>query len=147
MGAHNTVTISPRVARHVTYKLIGDPHVGVDGGDFANALIVAITKADLENQAKLATVFPEYVAAVVTFQREPGGLDIIRERAREIELPVHLAPAACSVCGRPEHLEQIEGHVYWSNADAAREFAQLPGGTVPSMTAVETLDPREAARA
>lgn len=49
----------------------------------------------------------------------------------------------CYVCGGQKH-EPTELHAFWSITDAAREFAAMPGGTYPSMTAVETLDPREA---
>lgn len=57
--------------------------------------------------------------------------------------PAHLAPSACYVCGGAEH-PPAELHTFWANADAARFFAAEPQGTIPSMTAVETLDPREA---
>lgn len=54
------------------------------------------------------------------------------------------APEACYVCGNGPH-ERVELHDYWSKSDAARYFAAEPsGGSYPSMSAVETLDPREA---
>lgn len=40
--------------------------------------------------------------------------------------PAHLHPTACYVCGatRERHNHRLdEGHAYWSNADAARDFA------------------------
>lgn len=57
----------------------------------------------------------------------------------------HLAPSACYVCGGGEH-PPAELHTYWPNADAARYFDRQPAGALPSMTAAETLDPREAVR-
>lgn len=51
--------------------------------------------------------------------------------------------AACYICGRAEHPPTDE-HAFWSNAEADREFSLMPAGPMPSMTAVETLDPREA---
>ena len=51
--------------------------------------------------------------------------------------------ATCYVCGGPEHAP-YELHRFWSIADARREFYGQPSGPAPSMSAVETLDPREA---
>lgn len=57
---------------------------------------------------------------------------------------VAVAPEPCYVCGGAPH-GRLELHDYWSTSDAARHFAGEPsGGTLPSMSAVETLDPREA---
>jgi len=57
---------------------------------------------------------------------------------------------ACFVCGGEPH-EPTELHRYWSNAEAEAEAAEIDrrvaaaGGALwPSMTDVETLDPREA---
>jgi hypothetical protein len=60
--------------------------------------------------------------------------------------PAHLAPMACYICGGSKHAP-TELHAYWPNADAARHFAALTDGPLPSMSAVETLDPREAVSA
>ena len=52
----------------------------------------------------------------------------------------------CYICGGPEHKPTPE-HDFWPKAEAARFFAREDarlGGSLPSMTAVETLDPREA---
>jgi hypothetical protein len=49
----------------------------------------------------------------------------------------------CYICGYAEHAPTPE-HNYWSTSDALREFASEPTGQYPSMSAVETLDPREA---
>lgn len=49
----------------------------------------------------------------------------------------------CYVCGSPEHAP-TELHRFWPIADARREFAAEPSGPFPSMSAAETLDPREA---
>lgn len=58
-------------------------------------------------------------------------------------VPRHLASSACYICGGDKH-EPTAEHAYWSNADADRHFAGEPVGSLPSMTAAETLDPREA---
>lgn len=55
----------------------------------------------------------------------------------------HLAPSACYICGLSEH-PPTDLHSFWSNAEADRFFAAAPEGPSPSMTATETLDPREA---
>lgn len=59
-------------------------------------------------------------------------------------------PRACYVCGGGPHAD-TDLHRYWSNAAADAEFAEhdrmvaaAGGPTYPSMTAVETVDPREA---
>lgn len=55
----------------------------------------------------------------------------------------HLAPSACYICGLSEH-PPTELHSFWSNAEADLFFAAQTEGQSPSMTAAETLDPREA---
>lgn len=53
---------------------------------------------------------------------------------------------ACFICGNGPH-EPTTTHVYWSTLDAFQEASALDarsGGSYPSMTAAETLDPREA---
>lgn len=57
--------------------------------------------------------------------------------------PAHLRPDHCYVCGDAIHAATI-GHGFWSNTDARKWFDAQPDGGSPSMTAVETLDPREA---
>lgn len=61
-------------------------------------------------------------------------------------VPQHLLPENCFVCGKSEHRFN-GGHKFWSNAEAdayfRREAARHPAAT-KSMSAVETLDPREA---
>ena len=56
----------------------------------------------------------------------------------------------CFICGGEEH-EPRELHTFWSTRDAFAEAEEYDrraaaAGTpsIPSMTAVETLDPREA---
>lgn len=53
------------------------------------------------------------------------------------------APERCYVCGNGPH-ERVELHDYWPMSEAAAYFASEPQGSIPSMTAAETLDPREA---
>jgi hypothetical protein len=53
-------------------------------------------------------------------------------------------PESCYVCGGGSH-SPVESHNYWSTSEAEAEFAAMPSGAdIPSMSAVETLDPREA---
>lgn len=43
--------------------------------------------------------------------------------------PAHLQPAACYVCGAPEgHHSPAYTHTYWSNEQAAADFAKEPQG-------------------
>jgi len=52
----------------------------------------------------------------------------------------------CFVCGGEEHAP-TELHAFWSTRDAMAEAARADARTVaplPSMSAAETLDPREA---
>lgn len=41
--------------------------------------------------------------------------------------PNHLAPESCFVCGyrKGQHTD-ADGHAFWSNADAAKDFAAQP---------------------
>ena len=64
-------------------------------------------------------------------------------------VPAHLRPENCYVCGHGPHEPRSSagGHDFWSNADAKVFFDQQDArlrAPLPSMTAVETLDPREA---
>lgn len=56
-------------------------------------------------------------------------------------------PNCCYVCDLPAEAKHV-GHTYWSNADALAEFEaqsrRVVAARIPSMTAAETLDPREA---
>lgn len=63
--------------------LVGDDNLGIDGGEFANRLIRLIAIADEANLAMLATLYPDYVAAVKAVA-EPWGIDWLRKRAREV---------------------------------------------------------------
>ena len=42
--------------------------------------------------------------------------------------PAHLSPSRCYVCGGEKHPTQPGGHRFWSNRDAAAEFAALAAG-------------------
>lgn len=74
--------------------------------------------------------------------KDQTGWIVARFDTRE-EAEQFVADAVCYVCGSGLHAP-TDSHDYWSTADAARHFAAEPNGTLPSMTAVETLDPREA---
>jgi len=55
-------------------------------------------------------------------------------------------PRACYVCDNPESGSHV-GHTYWANEDAEQYFADETArmsAKIPSMSAAETLDPREA---
>lgn len=55
---------------------------------------------------------------------------------------------ACFICGKGPHRpvdDKHSKHSYWRTSDADSGFADQRGdGPLPSMTAAETLDPREA---
>lgn len=45
------------------------------------------------------------------------------------QAPSHLAPENCYVCALPKEQHGTRGtHTFWSNADAAKEFAKEPQG-------------------
>lgn len=69
--------ISLEVAQRVLYHF-GDTNLGVEAGGFFSALLVAISRADLLNRARLAEAFPEDVAAVAAVKDQPWGLDWLR---------------------------------------------------------------------
>lgn len=48
----------------------------------------------------------------------------------------------CFICNRAEH--EPTTHEFWATDDALAFAAAEPQGATPSMSAVETLDPREA---
>ena len=67
------------VARAVLHsRLVGDPNLGVDGGDFARRLIEVILVADKANLAKLQTLFPDWVVAVEAVRQDVDGIDWLR---------------------------------------------------------------------
>jgi hypothetical protein len=65
-------TIPADVAAHVLF------HYGHDGGyqagSFTTSLLTTMGMADPSNLDKLATGFPEYVAAVTAIQYDPDGV-------------------------------------------------------------------------
>lgn len=62
-----------------------------------------------------------------------GGNSGAAETEWTVAPPAHLMPTACHVCGHGSHADTTDrgGHRYWSNADAAREFARQPQGVLP----------------
>lgn len=57
-----------------------------------------------------------------------------------------MSTSPCFICGGGEHAP-TELHSFWSTEDAMREAVEhdrRSSTPLPSMTAVETLDPREA---
>jgi hypothetical protein len=64
-------TISQTPARHVLWYF--GENGGMDPGRFIHCLIAAICAADPDNQARLATIYPEYVAAVLGAKLDPDG--------------------------------------------------------------------------
>ena len=54
-------------------------------------------------------------------------LDCARRRtARRSEVPQHMRPESCYVCGGTEHADGTPrgGHKFWSNADARAEYVR-----------------------
>lgn len=108
------------------------PVLGI-GKNAVYARISGKQSFEVEEVAKIAAHLGIEVAALVS----PAPSRVTASSAS------HRAPSACYICGGGEH-PPTELHSFWSNADAARHFAAIPEGVLPSMTAVETLDPREA---
>lgn len=69
--------ITLEVARQVLWHF-GDTNLGVEPGGFWQAQLIAMTRADLSNLARLRVAFPEHVAAVTAVKNEPWGLDWLR---------------------------------------------------------------------
>ena len=64
-------TITPETANHVLW------HFGRGGyqpGSFTQKLLELICAADLDNKAKLAQIFPEYVHCVLAMEYDPDGV-------------------------------------------------------------------------
>ncbi|MDX3354714.1 hypothetical protein PV703_15650 [Streptomyces sp. ME01-24h] len=62
--------VTPETANHVLW------HFGRGGyqpGSFTQKLLELICAADLDNKAKLARVFPEYVHCVLAIEYDPDG--------------------------------------------------------------------------
>lgn len=55
---------------------------GYQGNTFAQILIAAICAADLDNKAKLAHVYPDYVHAVLAMQYDSDGTTYLQAQAQ-----------------------------------------------------------------
>lgn len=67
----STPAIPAETANHVLFHF---GYGGYQAGSFTQPLIQAIAAADVVNQDKLATVYPDYVAAVHAYQYDPDGI-------------------------------------------------------------------------
>lgn len=92
-------------------------------------------------------VFEGRPSKVVAVSDRPGILTVSNYAGTWMISTEHTALVeACYVCDEGPH-ERTELHDYWPVSQAASEFARQDagaGGSIPSMTAVETLDSREA---
>lgn len=68
--------ITPRIARNVLAHF-GD-RAGHRAGGFITALIALIARADVQNRARLYSVYPEYTAAVLLAQLREDGMAQLR---------------------------------------------------------------------
>lgn len=70
-----------KIANHVLHYF--ESREGFNGGSFDTALLVAFSKADIENQELLGRGFPIHADLWWLATRQSGGLDRIREIASE----------------------------------------------------------------
>lgn len=71
------VVVSLVAAQHVLWHY-GDEHLGVQPGAFLTHLLRALAVADLDNRARLALGFDEYVRPVAMWRSGPEGVDELR---------------------------------------------------------------------
>lgn len=74
-----TPAITPETANHVLW------HFGRGGyqpGSFTQKLLELIAAADLDNKAKLAQIFPEYVHCVLAMEYDPNGVTQLQAAAQ-----------------------------------------------------------------
>ena len=107
----NSPNIPPDVAAHVLF------HYGRDGGyqagSFTTALLAAMGTADPSNLGKLASGFPEYVAAVIAMHYDPNGVERLQDiaagrctRCKQNDGPF-VPSGLCEPCARPMPLEGV----------------------------------------
>jgi hypothetical protein len=108
-----TTTIPAEVAAHVL------SHFGRGGypaGDWSEALITLIDRANMTNRAKLLAAFPDYGAAVLLAKYDEEGIDKLKRaarlvciRCRDEDGPFVGAPRQplCEPCARPMPLDGI----------------------------------------
>lgn len=73
--------ISPLAAQHVLGYFEPTHPAAMPAGDFTMRLIEAITRADMQNQRKLALAFPALVSAVHEYQQVMDGAAFLRAKA------------------------------------------------------------------
>ncbi|MCX5365867.1 hypothetical protein OG864_45035 [Streptomyces sp. NBC_00124] len=104
-------TISREVAAHVLSHF-GRPG-GYPAGDWTEALISLIDRADMTNRAKLLTAFPAYGAAIALAKYDEHGIEALQDiaagrcpRCRQDDGP--FTPAGlCEACARPMPLDGV----------------------------------------
>ncbi|MFJ3507856.1 hypothetical protein [Streptomyces luteogriseus] len=105
-----TTTIPAEVAAHVL------SHFGRGGypaGDWSEALITLIDRADMANRAKLLNAFPDYGAAVLLAKYDEHGIATLLDiaagrcpRCRQGDGP--FTPSGlCEPCARPMPLDGV----------------------------------------
>lgn len=109
--ATSSPTITPDVAAHVLF------HYGRDGGyqagSFTTNLLNAMGTADPGNLDRLATGFPEYVAAVTAIQYDPNGVQRLQDiaagrctRCKQDDGPFTQS-GLCEPCAQPMPLDGV----------------------------------------
>jgi hypothetical protein len=74
--------MSPDDAAHVLWMLNAGMAPGKEPGGFTAALILAITRADPNNRALLALVYPGLVEAVGVYKEHPEGIEVLEAAAK-----------------------------------------------------------------
>jgi hypothetical protein len=103
-------TIPPDVAAHVL------DHYGRGGypaGDWTEALISLISRADDINRARFAAGFPDYVAAITAIKYDPQGVQYLLDiavgrctRCKNDDGPIASA-GRCEACAQPMPLDGV----------------------------------------
>lgn len=118
----NQPTIPAETANHVLFHF---GYGGYQAGSFTQPLIQAIAAADVINQEKLATVYPDYVAAVHAYQYDPNGIANLQRIARGEEAAEEPPAPQC-----PEALYNPEtGDLRRCVQHGRHDWHQTPAGT------------------
>lgn len=104
-------SIPPDVAAHVLFHYGREG--GYQGGSFTSCLLTTIGIADPSNLDRIATGFPEYVAAVTAIQYDPNGIEYLQDlaagcctRCKNDDGP-NTESGLCEACARPMPLDGV----------------------------------------
>lgn len=107
-------TTSPTIPPDVAAQVLA--HYGRGGypaGDWAEALISLISRADDLNRDRFAAGFPDYVAAITAIKYDPNGVAYLRDiaagrctRCKNDDGP-NVPSGLCEACARPVPLDGV----------------------------------------